>query len=287
MRVARSWLFVPGDSARKFERALQGEADALILDWEDAVAPAAKAAARATTVAALAALAATRPTAMRCWVRINALASPWFADDLAALPAGALAGVVLPKACGAADVERLGRALDTVEARAGLAPGQLRIVAIVTETAASVLALAEFRRPLPRLAAMLWGGEDLAGDLGVARNRDEGGRYRAPFQLARSLTLLAAAATECSAIDAVCVDFSDTDLLSAECTQARADGFTAKAAIHPDQVGPINRAFVATADEQAWAERVVVALQDGGLAVVDGKMVDAPHLRLARRILAS
>ena len=284
MRAARSWLFVPGDSLRKFERALQGEADALILDWEDAVAPAAKAAARTTTAAALA---AARPAATRCWVRVNALASPWFADDLAALPAAALAGVVLPKACGPADVEQLSRALDTVEARAGLVPGHLRIVTIVTETAASVLALAEFRRPLPRLAAMLWGGEDLAADLGVARNRDEGGRYRAPFQLARSLTLLAAAAAECSAIDAVCVDFADADLLALECTQARADGFTAKAAIHPNQVGPINRAFVATKDEQDWAERVVAALQDGGLAVVDGKMVDAPHLRLARRILGS
>ena len=282
--LARSWLFVPGDSARKFERALQGEADALIVDWEDAVAPAAKVAARAITVAALA---ASKPDPARIWIRVNALASPWFADDLAALPAGAVTGVVLPKACGPADIERLGQALDAVEARAGLAPGQLRIMAIVTETAASVLALADFRRPLPRLTAMLWGGEDLAGDLGVARNRDAAGHYRAPFQLARSLTLLAAAAAECIAIDAVCVDFRDPDLLLAECAEARADGFTAKAAIHPDQLGPINQMFVATAQEVAWAERVVAALQDGGLAVVDGKMVDAPHLRLARRILAS
>ena len=284
MMAVRSWLFVPGDSARKIERALQGEADALILDWEDAVAPAAKAAARATTVAALA---TARPPATRCWIRVNALASPWFAEDLAALPAGAVAGVVLPKACGPADVERLGRALATVEGRADVAPGSLGIVAIATETAASVLALSDFRRPVPRLAAMLWGGEDLAGDMGVARNRDERGRYRAPFRLARNLTLLAAAAAECSAIDAVCVDFRDSDALSAECAQARADGYTAKAAIHPDQVGPINRAFAATAEERAWAERVVAALRDGGLAVVDGKMVDAPHLRLARRILSS
>jgi citrate lyase subunit beta / citryl-CoA lyase len=98
--------------------------------------------------------------------------------------------------------------------------------------------------------------------------------------------LLAAAAAQCSAIDAVRVDFRDLDALAAEAAEARADGFTAKAAIHPDQIAPINSAFAATADERAWAERVVAALAGGGLAVVDGRMVDAPHLRLARRILS-
>jgi len=281
--TARSWLFVPGDSARKIERALAGDADALILDWEDAVAPAAKAAAREITVAALA---AASPAAARCWIRVNALDSPHFAADLASLPVARVAGVVLPKACGPADLERLGRALDAAEAAAGRRVGGLGIVAIVTETAASVLALGEFRRPLPRLAALMWGAEDLAGDLGVARNRDAGGAYRAPFRLARNLMLMAAAAAECSAIDAVRVDFRDLDALASEAAEARADGFVAKAAIHPDQIAPINRAFAATAEERAWAERVVAALADGGLAVVDGKMVDAPHLRVARRILS-
>ena len=283
MSTARSWLFVPGDSARKIERALAGDADALILDWEDAVAPAGKAAAREITVAALA---AASPAAARCWIRVNALDSPHFAADLASLPVARVAGVVLPKACGLKDLERLGRALDTAEAAAGRRVGGLGIVAIVTETAASVLALGEFRRTLPRLAALMWGAEDLAGDLGVARNRDAGGAYRAPFRLARNLMLMAAAAAECSAIDAVRVDFRDLDALASEAAEARADGFVAKAAIHPDQIAPINRAFAATAEERAWAERVVAALADGGLAVVDGKMVDAPHLRVARRILS-
>lgn len=283
MSAARSWLFVPGDSARKIERSLAGDAEALILDWEDAVAPAAKGAAREVTVAALA---AARPPAARCWIRVNALDSPHFAADLVGLPVAAIAGVVLPKACGLADLERLGAALDTAEAAAGQRGGELGVVAIVTETAASVLALGEFRRPVPRLAALMWGAEDLAGDLGVASNRDADGAYRAPFRLARNLMLLAAAAAECSAIDAVRVDFRDLDALAAEAAEARADGFTAKAAIHPDQIAPINRAFAATADERAWAERVVAALAGGGLAVVDGRMVDAPHLRLARRILS-
>lgn len=283
MSAARSWLFVPGDSARKIERALAGDADALILDWEDAVAPTAKGAARDVTVATLAAV---RSPSARCWIRVNALDSPYFAADLASLPVAAIAGVVLPKACGLADLERLRAALDAAEAAAGRRGDELGIVAIVTETAASVLALGEYRRPVPRLVALMWGAEDLAGDLGVARNRDTAGAYRAPFLLARNWMLLAAAAAECSAIDAVRVDFRDLDALAAEADQARADGFTAKAAIHPDQIAPINRAFAATADERAWAERVVAALAGGGLAVVDGRMVDAPHLRLARRILS-
>lgn len=282
MNTSRSWLFVPGDSAHKIERALASDADALILDWEDGVAPAAKDAAREVTVAAV----AGRTVSARCWIRINALDSPHFAADLASLPVAAIAGVVLPKACGLADIERLGGVLDMAEAASGRRGGKLGVVAIVTETAASVLALGEFRRPVPRLVALMWGAEDLAGDLGVARNRDAGGAYRAPFRLARNLMLLAAAAAECSAIDAVRVDFRDLDALAAEASEARADGFTAKAGIHPDQVAPINRAFAATVDERAWAERVVVAMVGEGLAVVDDRMVDAPHLRLARRILS-
>ncbi len=282
MSAARSWLFVPGDSARKIERALQGEADALIFDWEDSVLPASKAAARDVTVAALA---QARPPPLRCWIRVNALASPELADDLAALPAAMIAGVLLPKCCGPADVERLGEALATVERNAGITVGRLGIVGIVTETGASVLALSEFRRPVPRLSAVMWGGEDLAGDLGVPRNRDPSGRYREPFRLARSLTLLAAAAAECSAIDAVFVDVRDAAGLAAECRDGRADGFVAKAAVHPDQVAPIHDAFGATAEEKAWAGRVVAALAGSGVAVVDGRMVDMPHLRLARRIL--
>ncbi|RZL92244.1 MAG: CoA ester lyase [Variovorax sp.] len=283
MTGPRCWLFVPGDSARKIERALAGEADALIFDWEDAVAPAAKAAAREITLAALAASAAP---AGRCWIRVNALDSPHFDADIAQLPVASVAGVVLPKACGIADLERLGRALAASERTAGVSAGHLGIVAIVTETAASVLALSEFRRPLPRLEAMMWGGEDLAGDLGVARNRDDAGAYRAPFQLARNLMLLAAAAAECSAIDAVRVDYAELDALAVESAQARDDGFTAKAAIHPAQVAPIQRSFTPSPAELEWARRVVAALAEGGLGVVDGRMVDAPHLRLARRILS-
>ncbi len=284
MTAARSWLFVPGDSARKMERALQGEADALIFDWEDSVAanPAAKAAARELTVSLLA---ASRPPPVRCWIRINALGSAEFAVDLAALPAAAIAGVVLPKCCGPADVLRLDPMLAAVEANAGITNGRLGLVAIATESGASVLALSEFRSPLPRLAGLMWGGEDLSGDLGVHRNRDDAGRYREPFRLARGLTLMAAAAAQCLAIDAVFVSVRDHEALGVECREGWADGFVAKAAVHPDQVVTINATFNATEEERAWAERVIAALAQGGVAVIDGQMVDAPHLRVARRLL--
>ena len=283
MTVARSWLFVPGDSARKIERALAGDADALIIDWEDAVAPDAKSG-RARGHGDHARLGTSARGALldpRQCARFVL-----FAADVGVLPVGAIAGVVLPKACGLGDLGRLAAALDRAEAAAGRSSGELGVVAIVTETAASVLALSEFRRAVPRLVALMWGAEDLAGDLGVARNRDAGGAYRAPFRLARNLMLLAAGAAQCSAIDAVRVDFRDLDALATEAAEARADGFTAKAAIHPDQIAPINRVFAVTDEERDSAERVVAALARGGIAVVDGKMVDAPHLRLARRILS-
>lgn len=253
-----------------------------MLDWEDAVAAASKPAARAATAAALEA--AGEPAA-RIWIRLNALHTALFEDDLQQLPATRIAGVVLPKACGPRDVQTLGERLAAVERRHGLGEGTLRIVTVASETAASALALTEFRAPLPRLAGMLWGAEDLAADLGALANRDAGRRYRRPFLLARDLVLMAAAATQSLPIDAVQVDFRDLEGLAFECEEARTDGFAAKATIHPMQLETIHAAFSSSEAERAWAQRVCDALAGGGVAVVDGKMVDAPHLRMARRLL--
>ena len=278
---ALSWLFVPGDSPRKMAHAQGSDAHALIFDWEDAVAPEAKETARRETCRFLA-----EPQAADCWIRVNALDSPWFWDDLAALPVAAITGVMLPKACGSADLARLDAALARVEAAAGAPARSIQVVAIVTETAASVLALSELRGSQPRLAGLLWGAEDLAADIGALANRHPDGSYRAHFLLARQLMLLAAAAAGCAAIDAVYTDFKDSAGLAEECGEARIDGFAAKAAIHPAQVPVINACFAATRAQRDWAERVIAALADGrGVAVVDGRMVDAPHRRQARRIL--
>ncbi|MFT5532960.1 MAG: citrate lyase subunit beta/citryl-CoA lyase [Burkholderiaceae bacterium] len=284
--MIRSWLFVPGDQARKIDKAFSSGADALIFDWEDAVAPANKQAARSVLSAALAARAAWPAEKPLVFIRINGWDTTFIDDDLIALPVAHIHGVVLPKSCGPADVVRLGERLRGLEQAAGVAQGTLQIVAVATETAASVLALTDFRLPVPGLAGLMWGAEDLAADLGVFRNRDAAGTYRAPFLLARNLTVLAAAAAGTLAIDAVYTDFRDLAGFRAECQAARDDGFQAKAAIHPDQVAIINAVFSGTADEQAWARRVIAAFEAGdGVAVLDGKMIDVPHWRLARRLL--
>lgn len=281
--AARSWLFVPGDDARKLARGLASGAEAVILDWEDAVALPNKVAARLVTTQTLAAAPSGGP---RRWVRVNGADTADFEADLLALPVALIDGVVLPKARGPESLRELDARLTEVERRCGAEAGRLRVLAVATEDAASVLALSEFRGPVPRLAALMWGAEDLAADLGVRHNRDDSGRYRPPFRLARELTLMAAAAARVAAIDAVYTRVRDFDGLRAECTEAKADGFAGKALIHPDQLATIQAVFEPAAEELAWA-RSVVTLLDGqsGVAILDGQMIDRPHLRLARRLL--
>lgn len=281
--MIRSWLFVPGDHPRKMERSFDSGADALIFDWEDAVAPANKPAARSLGRVILNAAPARRPA---LFVRVSGLGTRFFEEDLAALPLELLQGIVLPKSCGPKDIQRLSARLAPLEQAAGLPEYAIKVVAIATETAASVLALTAFRHPIPRCAGLMWGAEDLSAELGTFRNRDESGNYRQPFMLARNLTIFAAAATQSSAIDAVFTDFRNLDGLAAECRTARLDGFSAKAAIHPDQVPVINDAFRPTDAEMQWATRVIETLDSNtGVAVLDGQMIDVPHLRLARRLL--
>lgn len=280
--MIRSWLFVPGDDPRKIERSFGCGADALVFDWEDAVAPARKAAARASVAAALHGVGEFGGAV---YVRVNHLDTPFFHDDLRALPLAAIAGVVLPKCCGRRDIGRVCAALREAEAAAGMSAGATGVVAIVTESARSVLALPEICEPQERLQGLVWGGEDLASDLGVIANRDEQRQYRAPFLLARNLMLMAAAASAAQAIDAVYTDYKDLAGLAAECKAGRADGFSAKAAIHPAQVPVIHEHFTPTAAELAWARKVEAALAGGGVASLDGNMIDIAHQRLARRLL--
>ncbi len=278
-----SWLFVPGDSSRKMERAFESGAEALIFDWEDAVAPINKDAARALLPNVLASSADTGPA---LYVRVNGLDTRFIDEDLAKLPLARIAGVVLPKSCGPGDVQRLARRLDKLERQAGVPGRHLEIVSIGTETAASVLSLCDFRQPMQRLRGLMWGGEDLGADIGVFRNRDQQGTYRTPFLLARNLTVFAAAATDSLAIDAVFTDFRNLEALEKECYEARRDGFSGKAAIHPDQIPVINAAFMPEEQELEWARRIQGSFKNNnGVAVLDGHMVDAPHMRLAARLL--
>lgn len=279
----RSLLFVPADSPRKIAKSLDTEADALILDLEDAVAPQRKEVARALAREAL----QRERCGKRLFVRVNAFDTGLLLQDLAAVMAGRPDGIVLPKCAGGAQVQLLAHMLDGVEAALALPPGGTCIVAVATETAQAVLSMASYQGCSERLWGLMWGAEDLAGALGASTNRDAGA-YRSPFRLARDLCLLGAAAAGVAAIDAVFTDVNDTAGLRAETVQARMDGFQAKAAIHPAQCAAIHEALTPSPAEQAWARAVLDALAHSadGVALLDGRMLDRPHEVQARRILA-
>jgi citrate lyase subunit beta / citryl-CoA lyase len=281
--VIRSLLFVPGDSEKLILKALASEADAVILDLEDAVAPESKARARGVTAEALA---GADRNGKPVFARLNAFDTGLTPGDLAAVLHGRPWGVVLPKCNGPADVERLSHYLEALEAREDVQPGATRILTVATETAAATLNLA---RPASaaadRIWGMLWGGEDLSATLGSISNRDESGAYTFPYQFARSQCLYAASAIGVTAVDAVYTNFRDPEGLEREARDGLRDGFTAKAAIHPAQAPIINRVMTPTEDQLDWARQVVALLEGTGVARLDGKMVDLVHKRIAEKLL--
>ncbi|MBC4015596.1 HpcH/HpaI aldolase/citrate lyase family protein [Siccirubricoccus deserti] len=282
----RSWLFVPGDSERKLAKGGESGADALILDLEDSVAPARKPVAREMVPEYLRAHPARRP---QLWVRINPLDEGGLADAAAVVRA-APDGLVVPKVNGPDELLRLSHWLDALEARDGLPPGGIRLLSVATETAAAVLRLAEYARtPVPRLAALTWGQEDLPAALGATGNQDASGGFALTYRYARSACLLAAVAAGAQPVDTLEQDFRNEAALRAACAAARREGFTGKVAIHPAQVGPINEGFRPTAEEVTFARRVVEAFAANpgiGTVGMDGRMLDMPHLRQAQRVLA-
>lgn len=283
----RSWLFVPGDSERKLDKALQSGADALIVDLEDSVALDAKADARAITASFLKSNRGVDGPAL--YVRVNALDTKLTAADLSAVMPCAPKGIMLPKALGLEAGLTLSQMLDDEEARCGLEPGVTRFLPLITETAASVLAIRTWCRPLPRLSGLTWGAEDLSADLGIAKPRDSDGAYTSVFRHARTMTIVAAGACETEAIDTVYIDFRDADGLRRECEEAARDGFSGKLAIHPGQVPVINEVFTVSETDLAEARAIIAAFAEhpeAGVVGIGGKMVDRPHLRRAERIVA-
>ncbi len=282
--MMRSYLFVPADSERKLAKGSESGADALILDLEDSVAEARRPLARDSARAYIEA-ARGGP---QLYVRINALASGAALDDLAVVMRARPHGIMLPK-CVPNDVRTLDAYLSAFEAAGGHPAGATQIVAIATETPASLFALHDYRGASARLEALTWGAEDLAAALG-SENRLADGTYGDVFRLARSLCVVAAGAAEVAAIDTVFTDFKDERGLEAESRAARREGFAGKMAIHPAQVPIINAAFTATPQELHWAKAVIEAFErapDAGTVAIDGKMIDRPHLTLARRWLGA
>ena len=281
--MIRSFLFVPADSERKLARGPQSGADALILDLEDSVVPANRPAARRL---ARAFLDESREAAYRRYVRINPLSTPDALEDLAATVAGRPHGILLPK-CVPADLAALDHFLSALEAGFGVPRGATRIVAIATETPAAMFALGHYAGISARLEGITWGAEDLAAGIG-GNNRRLDGVYEDAYRLARSLCLLGAAAAGVAAIDTIYTDFRDAAGLDREARAARHAGFAGKMAIHPAQIPVINAAFTPGEGELAWAKQVIAAFAaqpEAGTGALDGRMIDRPHLALARRLL--
>ena len=264
----RSMLYVPASNARALAKARDLPCDALILDLEDAVAPAAKQEARAALAAALA---ERGQAAQLRLVRINGLGTPWGAEDLAAQAGWECDGIVVPKVDEAAD-------LDAVAARTE------RPLWAMIETARGVLRAAEICAH-PRLSGIVMGTNDLGREIGLRPTADR-------FALLTALqgALLAARAHGVAAIDGVCNALDDAARLEAECAQGRDLGFDGKSLIHPAQIAAANAAFAPGAEEIDLARRRIAAfeavLAEGqGVAVVDGEIVEALHVEAARALL--
>jgi citrate lyase subunit beta/citryl-CoA lyase len=271
----RSLLFVPGDRPDRFDKAAASGADAIILDLEDSVVPDAKGAARAAVRDWLAA-----PRDVLALVRINPLTSGLAEYDLAAALAARPDAIMLPKAESGDDVLRVA---------ALMGEAAVPVLPIATETPAALFGLGSYAGVARHLAALTWGAEDLPAAIGAATAREADGRYTPPLELARGLALFAAHAAGVPAIETVYPNIADTEGLAAYAARGRRDGFAGMMAIHPAQVATINAAFTPTDAEIAAAEAIVGAFAahpDAGALRLDGRMIDAPHLKAARSLLA-
>jgi citrate lyase subunit beta / citryl-CoA lyase len=283
---SRSWLFAPGDSERKMEKATGSTADIVIFDLEDAVTESEKPKAR-TMVANF--LKANTQHRARLWVRINPIQGPHALADLAAVMPAAPTGIMFPKPRGRADAELLDHYLTAFEAANGTVIGSTKVMLLATEEPASMLAIGSYAG-VPRVVAMSWGAEDLATALGASDNRgDFLGGYGFTYELARSLCLVGAAAAGVPAIETIHGDFKDEAGLRKRVAQVRRAGYRGMLAIHPAQVDVINEGFTPTAEEIAAAQEIVdVFAANPGVGTIGhkGAMLDRPYLARAEAVLA-
>ena len=288
--AVRSWLFVPGDSEKKLGKVAGSGADVVIVDLEDSVSfdnkPRAREMAREWLQAHRQQVTERK---MGRWVRINALDSRMWRDDLIAVLPGAPDGIMLPKSAGPESVQQLGAELYELEQRSGVPANSVRILPLVSETAAAAISIPAYANaPLPRLAGLTWGAEDLSAAIGASRKRDKQGQWTDAFRFARSQTLLTAHARGVMAIDTLHADFADEKGLKRAAEESRADGFAGMLAIHPAQIPVINAAFSPSEEELEEARAIVAAFSanpGAGALSIDRRMIDRPHLKLAQRLL--
>ena len=260
------------------QRAAACGADAVILDLEDAVALEHKAIARGLVTEMLGRGARSVPY----FVRVNALSSGFLAEDLKAIAACVPDGIVLPKAEGAASINELVQQMQTVGLICPILP-------IATETPAAIFRLGEYASVAANLLGLTWGAEDLSAAIGAQSARDADGRFTAAFESVRSLALFAAHAASVPAVETVFPEFGDLAGLATYAQRAARDGFTGMLAIHPSQIPAIHCAFTPSAELIEHSRRILAAFAKhpgAGVLQVDGRMVDAPHLRQAQRVLS-
>ncbi len=286
--LMRSLLFTPADGGRKLDKALTCGADAVIVDLEDSIAPDRKEQARASAAAFIKAAVGEARRPLLC-VRVNALSTGLTDADLDAIVPARPDAIMLPKAEGGASLVHADAKLAAREALSGLAHGHIKIIAMAIETAEGLFRAGTFAGKSARLIGLSWGAEDLAAELGAETNRDRDGRYTAPYVLARTLCLAAAAAAAVPPLETIYMDYRDVEGLRRDSEEARRDGFTGRLAIHPQQVPIINEVFTPSASALAQARAIVAAFAASpgvGVVGIEGVMYDRPHLARAQRLIA-
>jgi citrate lyase subunit beta/citryl-CoA lyase len=277
VRPRRSVLYLPGANSRALEKSRGLDADGLIFDLEDAVAPDAKAAAREAVVAAVSAGGYGQRELL---VRVNALGTAWGEDDLAAASGLAIDGVLLPKVESADAV----RAVEAMLVARGV--GDRLAIWCMTETPLGVLRVAEIAAASTRIGGLVMGTSDLANDLRAQATAD-----RMPLLTSLGLCLLAARAFDLAILDGVHLDLADDEGFARSCRQGRELGFDGKTLIHPKTIAVANAAFAPSPEEIAWSRRVIaahdLAVQEGkGIVLVDGKLIENLHVANACRLVA-
>ncbi|MEM7337477.1 MAG: CoA ester lyase [Actinomycetota bacterium] len=287
MTVRRAAHFVPGANEKMFTKALGTEADALILDLEDAVTPEQKDSARAVISEWLKVVPFGAKERM---VRINPIDTPWFRADLEATMVDPPDSYMIPKVHGPDDVRLVDRVVTELEGLHGHEPGSVKLVVLGTETPRGFQNI-DAIPCVDRIDALTWGAEDLSAAIGARRNRGPDGAYLPLFEQARTACMISAAAAGVQPLDTVFVDVTDPDGLRQDCLDAAWIGFTGKISIHPSQIDVINEVFTPSEDDIDRARALLAELElqqaNGRMAFrFEGQMVDVPHFTQARRTLA-
>jgi citrate lyase beta subunit len=282
MRARRALLYMPGDDMHKIRKAATLGVDCVCLDMEDGVAQNRKAEARATIVEALGSL---NFGASERLARINPVGSGLEEDDLLAVLPSRPDGIVVPKVEQADQVRWVCAQIEKAEGLSRLERESMGVIVII-ESARGIVNLAQIASAHPRLKALIFGAEDFAGDMGAVRTPEAWEVF-----YARSAVVTHAAAFDLQAIDMVYVDFKDIEGLRQEARRGVQMGFAGKQIIHPNQVVPVQQAFTPSDDEIRHAQRIMHAFAEHqqagrGAFALDGKMIDAPILKTAQRVLA-